>query len=144
MQSHEGTYCARSSPRVDPIYQHIGTWKQAGTCQVSKSISSSPFFHPRPQFSRFKARTWLHSFELKRVEKESTLWIIKWIPLTRKHPKKVANAFPGRLVTMSRSMSVVVSPYCYKQMYQRREGVGVLYLWFSSHLLSGRHQQRDS
>ena len=67
MQSHEGTYCARSSPRVDPIYQHIGTWKQAGTCQVSKSISSSPFFHPRPQFSRFKARTWLHNLIGERI-----------------------------------------------------------------------------
>ena len=58
--------------------------------------------------------------------------------------KKCANAFPSRLVTIPRSMSVVVPPNCSKQMPQRREGVGLLYLWqrFSSHcsLLGGRHQ----
>ena len=73
MQSHEGTYCARSSPKVDPKYQHIGTWKQAETCQGFLINLVLTFFRPRPQFSRFKARTWLHSFELKRLEKKSTL-----------------------------------------------------------------------
>ena len=109
-----------------PTYWDIETSRYLSRILVNLVLT---FFHPRPQFSRFKARTRLHSFELKRLEKKINT--LNNQTNSFEDQKKFANAF-----TIPRSMSVVVPPNCSKQMPQRRKGVGLLYLWqrFWSHL----------
>ena len=82
------SWTAPNQPRGSrQLYDILGHGKKQGLVKYP-SQSRPHLFHPRPQSSRFKAKTWLHNFKLKRLGRNSTPKIIKWIPLSSKLPKK--------------------------------------------------------
>ena len=42
MQSHEGTYCARKSPKVDPTYWDMETSRDLSSIQVNLVLTFFP------------------------------------------------------------------------------------------------------